>query len=155
MRKKRNHKRNFRPEAVYGSIALSRFVNSVMRDGKKSTAEKVVRDAMDIIKKEMNVEPLAIFEKAIANVSPAVEVASKRVGGANYQIPREVRPERRFTLAVRWIVESARNKKGKDMSKRLAEELMAASNNEGAAIKKKLDVHRTAEANRAFAHFAR
>jgi small subunit ribosomal protein S7 len=155
MRKKRNHKRNFKPEAVYGSIALSRFVNSVMRDGKKATAEKVVRDALDIIKKDMNTDPLAVFEKAIANVSPSVEVASKRVGGANYQIPREVRPERRFTLAVRWIVASARSKKGKTMAKRLAEELMAANNNEGAAIKKKLDVHRTAEANRAFAHFAR
>lgn len=155
MRKKRNYKRNFKPEAVYGSIALSRFVNSVMRDGKKSTAEKVVRDALEIIKKDMNAEPLAVFDKAIANVSPAVEVASKRVGGANYQIPREVRPERRFTLAVRWIVASARSKKGKTMAQRLADELMAASNNEGAAVKKKLDVHRTAEANRAFAHFAR
>jgi small subunit ribosomal protein S7 len=96
-----------------------------------------------------------VFDKAIQNVSPSVEVASKRVGGANYQIPREVRPERRFTLAVRWIVDSARSKKGKPMAKRLAEELIAANNNEGSAIKKKLDVHRTAEANRAFAHFSR
>jgi small subunit ribosomal protein S7 len=155
MRKKRNYKRNFKAEAVYGSIPLARFVNSVMRDGKKATAEKVVRDALEIIKEQMKTEPLAIFEKAIQNVSPAVEVSSKRVGGANYQIPREVRPERRFTLAVRWIVDSARNKKGKTMAARLADELIAASNNEGSAIKKKLDVHRTAEANRAFAHFAR
>ncbi len=155
MRKKRNYKRDFKPEAVYGSIALSRFVNSIMRDGKKSVAEKVVHDALDIIKKKTETDPLAVFDKAIQNVSPAVEVASKRVGGANYQIPREVRPERRFTLAVRWIVDSARSKKGKSMAARLADELMAASNNEGAAIKKKLDVHRTAEANRAFAHFAR
>jgi small subunit ribosomal protein S7 len=155
MRKKRNHKRNFKPDAAYNSIALSRFVNSVMRDGKKSVAEKVVHDAFAIIKKDMNTDPLAVFDKAIQNVSPSVEVSSRRVGGANYQIPREVRPERRFTLAVRWIVESARKKKGKAMAARLAEELMAANNNEGAAIKKKLDVHRTAEANRAFAHFAR
>ncbi|MCL4405671.1 MAG: 30S ribosomal protein S7 [Firmicutes bacterium] len=155
MRKKHNYKHNYKPEAVYGSIALARFINGVMRDGKKSVAEKVVRDALDIIKKDTKNDPLAVFEKAIENVSPSVEVASKRVGGANYQIPREVRPERRFTLAVRWIIESARNKKGKSMAAKLAEELIAASNNDGAAIKKKLDVHRVAEANRAFAHFAR
>ncbi|MCL4405136.1 MAG: 30S ribosomal protein S7 [Patescibacteria group bacterium] len=155
MRKKRNYKRNFRPDAVYGSIALGRFINHVMQDGRKSVAEKIVYDALEVIKKDTKANPLTIFDKAIENVSPSVEVASRRVGGANYQIPREVRPERRFTLAVRWIIESARNKKGKDMAARLAEELMAASNNEGAAIKKKLDVHRVAEANRAFAHFAR
>lgn len=155
MRKKRNYRRNFKPEAVYDSIALARFVNSIMRDGKKSVAEKVVRDALDIIQEKTKTAPLSVFEKAIQNVSPSVEVSSRRVGGANYQIPREVRPERRFTLAVRWIVDSARSKKGKNMAEKLAEELIAASNNEGAAIKKKLDVHRVAEANRAFAHFAR
>ncbi len=156
MRKKRNYKRDFKPEALYGSITLSRFVNSVMSDGKKSVAEKVVHDALDIIKKEVKTDdPLAVFEKAIQNVSPSIEVSSRRVGGANYQIPREVRPERRFALAVRWIIGGARGKKGKGMAKKLAEELIAASNNEGSAIKKKLDVHRVAEANRAFAHFAR
>jgi len=126
-----------------------------MGDGKKSVAEKVVQNALAKIKKEMKIEPLEVFEKAIQNVSPAVEVSSRRVGGANYQVPREVRPERRFTLAVRWIIEAARSKKGKPMSERLAEELMAAYKNEGAAIKKKLDVHRIAESNRAFAHFVR
>jgi len=155
MRKKRQYKRDFKPDAEYGSIALTRFTNRLMSDGKKSTAEKVIRDAFKEIKKEMKLEPLEVFEKAIQNVSPAVEVSSKRVGGANYQVPREVRPERRFTLAVRWIVEAARSKKGKPMASRLAEELMAAYKNEGSAMKKKLDVHRVAESNRAFAHFVR
>jgi len=153
MRKKRQYKRDYRPDADYGSIALARFTNRLMVDGKKSVAEKVVQNALAKIKKEMKIEPLEVFEKAIQNVSPAVEVSSRRVGGANYQVPREVRPERRFTLAVRWIIEAARSKKGKPMSERLAEELMAAYKNEGAAIKKKLDVHRIAESNRAFAHF--
>jgi small subunit ribosomal protein S7 len=155
MRKKRNYKRDFKPEAVYGSIALSRFINRLMEDGKKSTAERVMHDALAEIKKTLKTEPLGVFEKAIENVSPAVEVSSRRVGGANYQVPREVRPERRFTLATRWIIEAARGKKGKPMAARLAEELMAAYKNEGSAIKKKLDVHRIAESNRAFAHFVR
>jgi small subunit ribosomal protein S7 len=155
MRKKRQYKRDFRPDVVYGSIALTRFVNRLMYDGKKAVAERAVQEALERIHKEMKTEPLAVFEKAIQNVSPAVEVVSRRVGGANYQIPREVRPERRFTLAVRWIIEAARGRKGKPVAARLAEELIAASKNEGAAVKKKQDVHRVAEANRAFAHFVR
>ncbi len=155
MRKKRQYKRDFKADADYGSIALTRFTNRLMSDGKKSVAEKVVRDALAEIKKEMKTDPLEVFEKAVQNVSPAVEVSSRRVGGANYQVPREVRPERRFTLAVRWIIEATRSKRGKPMAARLAEELMAAYKNEGAAIKKKLDVHRIAESNRAFAHFVR
>ncbi|MBI2033562.1 MAG: 30S ribosomal protein S7, partial [Candidatus Liptonbacteria bacterium] len=132
-----------------------RFVNYVMKDGKKSVAEKVVYGALEAIKNSTKDDPIKIFEKAIVNTSPLLEVASKRIGGANYQIPREVRPERQFILATRWIIAAARSKKGKPMAVKLAEELIAASKNEGAAIKKKQDTHRMAEANRAFAHFAR
>ena len=126
-----------------------------MEDGKKSVAERVVYAALDEVKRVTKEEPIEVFERAIANVSPLVEVASKRVGGANYQVPREVRTDRRFILAVRWLIGAARAKKGKPMAARLAEELVAASKNEGSAIKKKQDTHRMAEANRAFAHFAR
>jgi len=114
----------------------------------------VLYDAFDIIKKTTKEEPLTIFEKALENAMPAVEVASKRVGGANYQVPREVRPDRKFVLACRWMISAARDGKGKPMAERLATEIMAAAKNEGAAIKKKQDVHRMAEANRAFAHFS-
>lgn len=155
MRKKRNYKRERLPDFKYNSVAIGRFVNYIMEDGKKAVAEKVIYDALDIIKEKTKEEPLVIFDKAMENVSPIVEVGTKRIGGANYQIPKEVRPERRFTLACRWIIEVARNKKGKPMAAKLAEELMAAANNEGAAIKKKQDTHRMAEANRAFAHFSR
>ncbi len=118
-------------------------------------AEKAFYDAFEKIKKETKQEPIVVFEKAIENASPLLEVASKRIGGANYQVPREVRPERKFFLACNWIIRAARAKKGKPIAYKLAEELIAASKNEGAAIKKKQDVHRMAEANRAFAHFAR
>ncbi len=140
---------------IYGRVDLGRFINYVMKDGKKSTAEKVVYGALDKIKEITKGDPIAVFEKAMENASPLLEVASKRVGGANYQVPREVRPERQFVLAVRWILIAARGKKGKPMAQKLADELLAASKNEGAAIKKKQDTHRMAEANRAFAHFAR
>ncbi len=118
-------------------------------------AEKVMYDAMAILKKKSKEEPLAVFEKALENAMPQQEVRSRRVGGANYQIPMEVRPERKFVLASRWIIQAARAKSGKPMADKLADELLAAYKNEGAAIKKKQDVHRMAEANRAFAHFAR
>ncbi len=154
MRKKRNYSREHVGDMKYESVAIARFINCLMSDGKKSTAERVLYGAFEIIAKETKEKPLAIFEKALENVSPAVEVASKRVGGANYQVPREVRPERKFMLAVRWIILGARAKKGKPMSARLAEELIAAAKNEGNAIKKKQDTHRMAEANRAFAHFS-
>ena len=140
---------------VYGRVDLGRFINYIMKDGKKSTAEKVVYGALARVKETTKEDPIAVFEKAMENVSPLLEVASKRVGGANYQVPREVRPERQFVLAVRWIISAARAKKGKPMAQKLAEEFIAASKNEGAAIKKKQDTHRMAEANRAFAHFAR
>ena len=154
MRKKRVYKKYHTPDVVHGRVDLGRFINSVMRDGKKSTAEKLVYTALDKVKAATKEDPMKIFEKAIENVSPMLEVVSKRVGGANYQVPMEVRPERKFTLAIRWIVGGARSKKGKPMSEKLADELVAASKNEGAAVKKKQDMHRTAEANRAFAHFA-
>ncbi|HUC31715.1 MAG TPA: 30S ribosomal protein S7 [Candidatus Paceibacterota bacterium] len=155
MRKKRVYKKFHQPDVVHGRVELGRFINYVMKDGKKSTAEKLVYSAFDKIKAATKEEPMVVFERALENVMPLLEVASKRVGGANYQVPREVRPERRFVLALRWIIGAARAKKGKGMADKLADEIIAASKNEGNAIKKKLDMHRMAEANRAFAHFAR
>ena len=155
MRKKQVYKKFYKPDIEFDNVALSRFINYVMNDGKKSVAERVVYGALSKIKAEHNIEPLEVFEKAMENASPAVEVRSRRVGGANYQVPHEVRRERRFMLAARWIISAARSKKGKPMMDKLAEELFSAYKNEGAAIKKKQDVHRMAEANRAFAHFAR
>ncbi len=139
----------------YNSVRVEKFINSVMRDGKKSTARKVVYDALDVIKEKTKVEsPLELFETAIRNVGPAMEIRSRRVGGANYQVPREVRPERKMALAFRWILIAARAGKGKPMAVKLADELIAAANNTGSAIKKKDDTLRMAEANKAFAHFA-
>ncbi|MEK9180100.1 MAG: 30S ribosomal protein S7 [Patescibacteria group bacterium] len=155
MRKKRVYRKHYEADIIHDRIELGRLINYVMRDGKKSVAERVVYDALEHIKKVSKEEPLKVFEKALENASPMLEVASRRVGGANYQIPREVRPERKFMLALRWIIGAARAKKGKPMAEKLAEELLAAAKNEGAAIKKKQDMHRMAEANRAFAHFAR
>lgn len=155
MRRKQVFKKYHQPDTEYGNIALGRFINYVMKEGKKSVAENIVYGALEKVKKETKQDPVAVFEKAMENVSPVVEVVSRRIGGANYQVPREVRPERRFMLAARWIINAARAKSGKDMAGKLAEEFIAAYKNEGAAIKKKLDVHRMAEANRAFAHFAR
>jgi small subunit ribosomal protein S7 len=155
MRKKRVYKKYHTPDVVHGRVELGRFINYVMKDGKKSTAEKLVYTAFDKVKEITKEDPLVVFDRAMENVMPLLEVASKRVGGANYQVPREVRPERRFVLALRWIIGAARAKKGKGMADKLAEEIIAASKNEGNAIKKKLDMHRMAEANRAFAHFAR
>jgi len=155
MRKKRKFKKQREPDIKYNSITISRFINYLMEDGKKSVAEDLIYGAFDIIAKNVKDEPLAVFEKALENASPFLEVVSKRVGGANYQIPREVRPERKFFLACHWIINAARLKKGKPMANKLAEELVAAYKNEGAAIKKKQDTHRMAEANRAFASFVR
>jgi small subunit ribosomal protein S7 len=139
----------------FNSLRVEKFINSVMWDGKKSTARKVVYDAFDIIKEKTKVEnPVEIFETAVRNVGPAMEIRSRRVGGANYQVPREVRAERKQALAFRWILIAARGGKGKPMAQKLATELMAAANNEGPAIKKRDDTHRMAEANKAFAHFA-
>lgn len=155
MRKKRKFKKHREPDIKYNSITISRFINYLMEDGKKSVSEDLIYGAFDIIAKSVKEEPLAVFEKALENASPFLEVVSKRVGGANYQIPREVRPERKFFLACHWIINAARSKKGKPMANKLAEELLSAYKNEGAAIKKKQDTHRMAEANRAFASFVR
>lgn len=142
-----------RPDIEYNSEAISRFINTVMWDGKKDTARKVVYDALDILKKG-DVDPLETFETAIRNVAPLMEVRSRRVGGANYQVPREVPQQRRVSLAYRWLINAARARKGKPMAEKLADEILLAVKNEGTAIKKKEDMHRMAEANKAFAHFA-
>lgn len=154
MRKKRNYKRDHQPDRNYKNIALGRFINYLMEDGKKFVAERIIYKTFDIINKKTNQEPLMIFEKALENASPIMEVGTRRIGGANYQVPREVRPSRKFVLACRWLIEAARSKKGRPMAEKLAEEILAASKNEGSAIKKKQDTHRMAEANRAFAHFS-
>ncbi len=155
MRRRRIYKKEKKTDVVYDNVAVNRFINYLMEDGKKTAAEKIFYKAITIVSKDLKAEPLTVFDKAIENASPLVEVISRRVGGANYQIPEEVRPERKFMLASRWIIQAARTKKGKPMAEKLAEELAAAYKNEGAAIKKKQDIHRMAEANRAFAHFAR
>jgi len=143
------------PDRIYNDTEVAKFVNKVMSDGKKSTAQKIVYSAFEIIKEQTKKEPLEVFKAAIENASPVVEVKPKRIGGATYQVPMEVRGERRLALAFRWLIEGARNKKGKPMAEKLAAELIDATNNQGNAIKKKNDMHRMAEANKAFAHFAR
>lgn len=142
-----------RPDLVYQSEAVSRFINTVMWDGKKDTATKLVYGAMDLIKAQ-EMDPLETFETAIRNVAPLMEVRSRRVGGANYQVPREVPQQRRVALAYRWLINAARAGKGKPMAEKLANEILLAAKNEGTAIKKKDDMHRMADANKAFAHFA-
>lgn len=155
MRKKRVYKKFHQPDVQYNDLTVTRFINYLMKEGKKSTAEKVFYDSFTEIKKRTKEDPFEIFKKAIENVSPLLEVASRRVGGANYQVPREVRPERKFFLACRWIIEAARSAKGKPMALKLADEIISASKNDGTAIKKKQNIHKMAEANRAFAHFAK
>lgn len=155
MRRKVKNRNYPKPDFVYDSTKISKFINCIMEEGKKNAARSIVYDALDFIKeKTKNDSPLEVFEMALKNAGPTLEVRSRRIGGANYQVPREVRPERRQALAMRWIIEAARSKKGKPMHMKLAEELIAASNNEGEAIKKKENTHKMAEANKAFAHFA-
>lgn len=155
MRRKVNYKREYQQDPKYDNALIGRFINQVMRNGKKSVAQKIVFQAFDVIEKTKKENPVTVFETAIRNTSPLVETRSKRVGGANYQVPMEVRGERKIALAMRWILAASRSKKGKPMHEKLAEELILAAHNEGAAIKKRADVQRMAEANRAFAHFAR
>jgi small subunit ribosomal protein S7 len=155
MRRKIKNRNIVKPDFVYNSQKLEKFINYVMWSGKKETARKVVYSSFDVIKEKTgNPNPLEIFDLAMKNAGPLTEVRSKRIGGANYQVPREVRPERRLALAMRWIRDAARAKKGQEMHLKLADELIAASKNEGSAIKKKEDTHKMAEANKAFAHFA-
>ncbi|MEK7510494.1 MAG: 30S ribosomal protein S7 [Patescibacteria group bacterium] len=148
-------KRRFPPlDHIYNDVMVTKFINHIMKKGKKSIARKIAYGAFDIVKEKSKSNPLEVFTKAIENVSPLLEVRSRRVGGATYQVPVEVKGDRKISLAIRWILKAARTKKGKPMGEKLAEELLAASRNEGAAIKKKEDTHRMAEANRAFAHLA-
>lgn len=143
------------PDSTYNSEKVSKFINYVMQSGKKNIATTVVYGAMTIIKEKTKVEnPLETFELALKNTSPMMEVRSRRVGGANYQVPREVRPERRQAMSMKWIIDAARSKKGTTISERLADEIILASKNEGEAVKKRENTHKMAEANKAFAHFA-
>lgn len=155
MRRKQASKRDIKPEVKYNDVLAAKFINYLMREGKKSTATQVLYNCFDILEKKTKKDPVEIFKKAISNASPFLEVKSRRIGGATYQVPLEVRGDRRQNLACRWIINAARSAKGKPMAEKLASELMAASRNEGAAVKKKDDTHRMAEANKAFAHFAR
>lgn len=147
-------KHKIKPDIKHSNLQVAKFINYIMKKGKKTVAQSVVYDAFDIIKKSEK-DPVDVFNAAIRNVSPQMEIRSKRVGGGNYQIPVPVRGDRKFALACRWIIAAAKAVKGKRMAEKLSSELLAAANNEGAAIKKKEDVQRMAEANRAFAHFAR
>lgn len=151
----RNYKKHIiEPDPVYSNVIVAKLINQVMRKGKKNIARKIVYGAFDKIKEQTKKEPTEIFDKAMENAAPMIEVKSKRVGGATYQVPVEIKGDRKLTLAMRWIIAGAKSKKGKPMAEKLAQELIEASNNSGFAVKKKLDTHRMAEANRAFAHFA-
>lgn len=143
------------PDAIYNDVVVAQLINKVMIKGKKTTAQKIVYGAFDIIKQQTKKDPLEVFKAAIENASPALEVKPKRIGGATYQVPMEVRGERKLALSFRWLLEGARSKKGKPMAEKLAQELIDCTNNQGNAIKKKNDTLRMAEANKAFAHFAR
>lgn len=146
-------KREVLPDPVYNSVKVAKLINKVMWDGKKSLAQKICYGAFDIIKEKTGRDPLEVFEEALNNVMPVLEVRPRRVGGATYQVPMEVRPERRLSLGIRWIVEYARQRSGKSMMEKLAAEIIDAANNTGGSVKKKEDTHRMAEANKAFAHY--
>ena len=146
-------KREVIPDAKFHDIVLAQFMNSIMYDGKKSSAEQIVYGAFEIIEGKLKSDPLPVFKQALENVAPAIEVRSRRVGGATYQVPVEVRTERRQALAIRWIISAARDRNDKTMVDRLSSELMDAANNRGNAVKKREDTHRMAEANRAFSHY--
>ena len=152
-RKKQAPKRIFYPDPKYGSLTLAKFINFVMYDGKKTTSEKIIYDALEKIKNKTKEGPIRIFNNAIGNIRPNLEVRSRRVGGATYQVPQEVKTKRSQTLALRWLLEASRKRKNKTMSDKLFNELMDASQKKGAAIKKREDTHRMAESNKAFAHF--
>lgn len=155
MRRKVTNRNMVKPDIKFDSLVLEKFINSIMWDGKKNTARSIVYDALDIVKDKEKVEnPLTVFDEAMKNAGPLVEVRSRRIGGANYQVPREVRTERRTALAMRWIIEASRGRKGVKTAVALAEELMLAAKGEGNAVKKKKDTHKMAESNKAFAHFA-
>lgn len=152
-RRHRAEKREVLPDPKFGDLVLSKFMNQIMVDGKKSTAERIVYGALDLVEARGKRDPIELFHDALDNVSPAVEVRSRRVGGATYQVPVEVRPERRQALAIRWLVAAARSRNENTMRERLAGEMLDASNGRGTAVKKREDTHRMAEANRAFSHY--
>lgn len=155
MRRKLKTKKPLKPDYKYSSEKIAKLINYIMYDGKKSTAEKAIYQMLEIIKEKAKVKnPVEVFELALSNTAPNMEIRSKRVGGANYQVPVEVRPSRRSALSMKWIVEAARTKKGAPISEKLATEIIAASKNEGDAVRKKENTHKMAEANKAFAHFA-
>lgn len=153
MRKRRAEKRFIKPDPKYNDLLVAKFINYIMWDGKKTTARKVVYGSFDLMEQKTKKPAIETFKKAVSNVQPLVEVRSRRVGGATYQVPMEVRSERRIALAFRWLKSYSRDRKDKTMVEKLAAELMAAANGEGSSVKKKDDVHRMAEANKAFAHF--
>jgi small subunit ribosomal protein S7 len=148
------HKRDLEPDMVYNDVVVTKLINYIMREGKKTKARKIVYGAFDIIKEKTKQDPLKVFKEAIKNTSPLLEVKPKRVGGATYQVPREVTGSRGLTLSLRWMIQAAKSKKGEPMRKKLAKEIIDAFNKEGWAVKKKEDSHRMAEANKAFAHFS-
>lgn len=155
MRGKVKNRNIAKPDVIFNSPKVEKFINYVMDSGKKNTARKIVYTAFDLIKEKVKVEdPMEIFDTALKNAGPTMEVRSRRIGGANYQVPREVRPERRAYLSMKWIIDAAKAKKGKPMAEKLSEEIILASKNEGEAIKKRENVHKMAESNKAFAHFA-
>ena len=153
MRKRRAVKRDVLPDALYKSKVVTKLINNIMLDGKKGTAQTIVYDAFEMIKEKTGEEAMVIFEKAMANIKPALEVKSRKVGGANYQVPMEVKADRAQTLAFRWLTQYARLRNGKTMAEKLANEIIDASNGIGASVKKREDTHKMAEANKAFAHF--
>ncbi len=152
-RRHRAEKREINPDPKFGDIVLTKFMNAIMLDGKKSVAERIVYGALDQVEDKAKADPVATFHQALENVSPHVEVRSRRVGGATYQVPVDVRPERRQALAIRWLINAARGRNETTMVARLSGELMDAANNRGSAVKKREDTHRMAEANRAFSHY--
>lgn len=152
-RRHRAEKREINPDPKFGDLVITKFMNAIMLDGKKSVAERIVYGALDAVKGKAKTEPVALFHQALENVAPHVEVRSRRVGGATYQVPVDVRPDRRQALAIRWLIAAARNRNETTMVDRLSGELMDAANNRGAAVKKREDTHRMAEANRAFSHY--
>ena len=153
MRKRRAEKRDVLPDAIYNSKIVTKLINAVMLDGKKGTAEKIIYDAFDIIKEKTGKNPVEVFDAAMENIMPLLEVKSRRVGGSNYQVPIEVRPDRRQTLGLRWLVNYSKNRSGRGMANKLANEIMDAANGVGGAVKKREDTHKMAEANKAFAHY--
>ncbi len=153
MRKRRAEKREILPDAIYQSKIVTKLINAVMKDGKKGTAEKIIYEAFDIIKEKTGKDPVEVFNAAMENIMPLLEVKSRRVGGSNYQVPIEVKSERKQTLGLRWLVQYSKQRSGRGMANKLASEIMDAANGVGGAVKKREDTHKMAEANKAFAHY--